>query len=587
MKKKNFNQPILKIFVSYFKAHKKLFYLDMTCAFAVAAIDVAFPLVSRYAMYQLLPQKLYRAFFTVMAIVVVAFILRALLNFIITFWGHQFGVRVEADIRKDLYKHFQELDFDFFDKNRTGQLMSRLTSDLFEITELAHHGPEDLLISGITIIGALAVMFSIEWRLALVVLIIVPIFAFLVMACRKSMARSSALVKQKMAGINADIEATLSGMKTSKAFDNEKLDYQRFDRSNEMYKGSKREFYKAMGRFNASLEFFVSILHVGVIAMGGWLIMGDKLNYIDLITFTMYITTFVTPVRKLAAFAEVFTNGLAGLKRFVELMRIEPSIKEKDDAISLPPVKGHIELKNVVFRYKNEREVLHNVSLDISQGECIAVVGHSGGGKSTLCQLIPRFYDVEKGAITIDGFDIRDVTKSSLRQNVGIVQQDVFLFADTVFENIRYGKPDATEEEVVEAAKKAEIYEDIMNMPEGFDTYVGERGTLLSGGQKQRVSIARIFLKNPPILILDEATSALDSVTEAHIQKAFEDLAKGRTTIVIAHRLATIRNADKVVLVEEGKIQEEGTIKELLDKNGNFATLYRMQMGMQNGGEVL
>ena len=580
-KEKNFSKSIISIFLSYFRDHRKLFYLDMICAFTVAAIDVAFPLVSRYAMYELLPDKLYTTFFTVMAIVVVAFLLRAVLNFIITYWGHQFGVRVEADIRKDLYKHFQELDFDFFDKNRTGQLMSRLTGDLFEITELAHHGPEDLLISGITIIGALVVMFSIEWRLALVVLVIVPIFALLVMLCRKSMVKSSAQVKQKMAGINADIEATLSGMKTSKAFDNWELDYQRFDKSNEMYKGSKAGFYKAMGRFNASLEFFVSILHVGVITMGGWLIMGDKLNYIDLITFTMYITTFVTPVRKLAAFAEVFTNGMAGLKRFVELMRIKPSIKEKEDATELSHVKGNIELKDVVFGYKDELEVLHGINLGIAQGQCVAVVGHSGGGKSTLCQLIPRFYDVEEGSITIDGIDIRDVTKSSLRQNVGIVQQDVFLFADTVYENIRYGRPDATMDEVVQAAKKAEIYEDIMAMPEGFDTYVGERGTLLSGGQKQRISIARIFIKNPPILILDEATSALDSITEAHIQKAFEELSQGRTTIVIAHRLATIRNADKVVLIEEGKIQEEGTIKELLKRNGSFAALYKMQMGSQ------
>ena len=575
---KNFNQSLFRIFLSYFPAHRKLFVLDMTCAFIMAAVDVAFPLVSRYVMYDLLPEKLYRTFFAIMGIVVVVFLIRACMNYIVTYWGHQFGIRVEADIREDLYLHFQNLDFDFFDRNRTGKLMNRLTGDLFEITELAHHGPEDLLISGVTIIGALVVMFAVEWRLAVVVLLIVPVFVLIVMACRKSMMDSSVQVKKKMADINADIESTLSGMKTSKAFDNQKVDYLRFDRSNEMYKGSKTGYYKAMGRFNASLEFFICFLQAAVITAGGWLIMKGNINYIDLITFTLYITTFVTPVRKLANFAEIFTNGLAGLKRFAEVMRIQPSIPEKENALELTDVKGEIELKDVVFGYKQEKDVLHGISLKIHAGRTLAVVGHSGGGKSTLCQLIPRFYDVEKGSIFIDGIDVRDVTKSSLRKSIGIVQQDVFLFADTVYENIRYGRPDATYEEVVNAAKKAEIYDDIMQMENEFDTYVGERGTLLSGGQKQRISIARIFLKNPPILILDEATSALDSVTEAHIQKAFEELAEGRTTLMIAHRLATIRSADQIVVIENGRIEEEGTQEELLDKDGIFAKLYRKQM---------
>ena len=575
---KNFNQSLFRIFLSYFPAHRKLFILDMTCAFIMAAVDVAFPLVSRYVMYDLLPEKLYRTFFAIMGIVVAVFLVRACMNYIVTYWGHQFGIRVEADIREDLYLHFQNLDFDFFDRNRTGKLMNRLTGDLFEITELAHHGPEDLLISGVTIIGALAVMFDVEWRLALVVLLIVPVFVLIVMACRKSMMDSSVQVKKKMADINADIESTLSGMKTSKAFDNQKVDYVRFDRSNEMYKGSKTGYYKAMGRFNASLEFFICFLQAAVITAGGWLIMKGNINYIDLITFTLYITTFVTPVRKLANFAEIFTNGLAGLKRFAEVMRIQPSIPEKENALELTDVKGEIELKDVVFGYKQEKDVLHGISLKIHAGRTLAVVGHSGGGKSTLCQLIPRFYDVEKGSILIDGIDVRDVTKSSLRKSIGIVQQDVFLFADTVYENIRYGRPDATYEEVVNAAKKAEIYDDIMQMENEFDTYVGERGTLLSGGQKQRISIARIFLKNPPILILDEATSALDSITEAHIQKAFEELAEGRTTLMIAHRLATIRSADQIVVIENGRIEEEGTQEELLEKDGIFAKLYRTQM---------
>lgn len=576
-REKDFSKSLFRIFISYFGAHRKLFLLDMSCAFMVAVIDIAFPLVSRFAMYELLPGKLYRAFFTVMIIMALTFGLRAVFNYIITFLGHKFGISVEADIREDLYRHFQALDFDFFDKNRTGKLMNRLTGDLFEITELAHHGPEDLLISAATIIGAIAVMLTVEWRLALVVIIAVPVFLTIVLSFRKSMLDSSGKVKQRMADINADIESTISGMKTSKAFDNTEVDYERFERSNETYKNSKNDYYKAMGRFNASLEFFICILQVMVIAFGGWLIMQDRLNYIDLITFTLYITTFITPVRKLATLAEIFTNGIAGLKRFAEIMRIQPSVSESENPVELKDVRGEIKFDHVEFGYAGGKDVLRDVCLDVKAGETIAIVGHSGGGKTTLCQLIPRFYDVESGSISIDGIDVRDISKSSLRSNIGIVQQDVFLFADTVFENIRYGKPEASFEEVIQAAKQAEIYEDIMQMDKGFDTYVGERGTLLSGGQKQRLSIARIFLKNPPVLILDEATSALDSITEQQIQKAFSKLSEGRTTLIIAHRLSTIKDADRIILIEDGEIKEAGSHQQLMAKGGLYSRLYDAQ----------
>lgn len=576
-KERDFNKPLLAIFLSYFGAHKKLFLIDMSCAFIVAMIDIAFPLVSRFAMYELLPGKLYRVFFTLMLVTAITFCIRAVFQYIITFFGHIFGIRVEADIRDDLYRQLQRLDHDFYDKNRTGKLMSRLTGDLFEVTELAHHGPEDILISSVTIVGALIAMFVMEWKLALVVLIMIPCFFGVIMTFRKAMLNASLKVKMRMADINADIESGISGMKTSKAFNNLSVDYNRFARSNDKYKNSKTDYYKAFGKFNGSLELFLCMLQVVVISFGGWLIMEGELNYIDLITFTLYISTFVMPVRKLASFAEIFMNGTAGINRFIEVMRMEPSIIEKEDAVELANVEGKITLQNVDFEYENGKDVLKDVSLEIKAGECMAVVGHSGGGKTTLCQLIPRFYDVKSGKLMIDGVDVRDVTKSSLRSNIGIVQQDVFLFADTIFENIRYGKPDATFEEVVEAAKKAEIYEDIMRMPNGFETYVGERGTLLSGGQKQRVSIARIFLRNPKILILDEATSALDSITEQQIQKAFNELSKGRTTLIIAHRLATIKDADRILLIDDGKVKECGTHQELIDLNGDYAKLYNAQ----------
>ena len=567
----------LVIFLSYFGNHKKLFALDMTCAILIAVIDLSFPLITRSALYDMLPGQLYKTFFMVMAAVVCCYVLRSFLQYVILYYGHTFGIRVEADIRRDLFRHMQEMSFDFYDQNRTGALMSRLTTDLFELVELSHHGPEDLLTSVLTIIGALVVMASIRWELAVVVAMMIPVFLIVVMSMRHRMSRASRATKEKTAHINQELESSLSGFRTAKAFANEETENARFTAANEQFKKSKRDFHKAMGLFHSSMEFFLCSLNVVIIGIGGYYVMQGKMNYADLLTFTLYIASFVSPMRKLSSFSEQFASGFAGLNRFVDIMRTEPTIQDKADAKPLSDVKGAIKVDTVSFAYDNDLDVLRNVSLDVQPGETIAIVGPSGGGKTTLCQLIPRFYDVDAGSISIDGQDIRDVTQKSIHENIGIVQQDVFLFADTIFENIRYGKPDATMEEVMEAAKKAEIYEDIMAMPNGFETYVGERGTLLSGGQKQRVAIARIFLKNPPILILDEATSALDSVTEAKIQRAFDTLAKGRTTLIIAHRLSTIRNANRIVSIADGIITECGNHQELLEKGGIYAELYRTQ----------
>ena len=567
----------LMIFLSYFGNHKKLFAIDVSCALGIALIDLAFPLVTRSALYEMLPNQMYRTFFTVMVTVVAFYVLRSFLNFTVAYLGHTFGIRVEADIRQDLFRHMQELSFDFYDQNRTGKLMARLTSDLFELTELAHHGPEDLLTSVLTILGALAVMLSIRWELALVVAMTIPVFLAVVMTMRRQMGKASRAAKEKTGHINQEIESSLSGVRTAKAFANENAESARFTAANELFKTSKRQFHKAMGMFHSSVEFFLCSLNVLVIGFGGYYVMQGEMDYRDLITFNLYIASFVTPMRKLSGFSEMFANGFAGLSRFVEVMRTEPTIQDKPDAKVLSEVQGHIVVDGVSFAYDGDLDVLHDVSLEVQPGETIAIVGPSGGGKSTLCQLIPRFYEVSSGSISIDGQDIRDVTQRSLHENIGIVQQDVFLFADTIYENIRYGRPNATMEEVIEAAKKAEIYEDIQAMPEGFQTYVGERGTLLSGGQKQRVAIARIFLKNPPILILDEATSALDSVTEAKIQRAFDNLAVGRTTLIIAHRLSTIRSANRIVAIADGRISQCGTHEELLQSGGIYADLYKTQ----------
>ena len=574
---------ILWRLVCYFKHCRLLLTAAMLSilAYVAATIGAAYcmkPLTNLLEASGAAPNETYAKYISLILGLAGLYLLSALTNYLLNRLMLECSAIIMKQLRTELFDTMQRQPVRFFDENKTGVIMSRILNDLMEVTELAHHGPEDLFISLVTIIGALAVMFSIQWRLALVVCCIIPVFLLVVMYRRRQMSQASRAAKQKTGAINAEIESGLSGVRTTKAFANEAEQQRRFDGANEVFKTSKRNFHKEMGFFNASMELFISLLSVAVIAAGGWLIMKNRLNYIDLITFSLYITTFISPVRKLANFAEMFSNGFAGLHRFIELMATEPTIQDAPDAVDLTDVRGEVALDHVTFSYDNgSPEVLHGVDLTVRAGETVAIVGPSGGGKSTLCQLVPRFYDPDSGTVSVDGHDVRRLTQRSLRRSIGIVQQDVFLFADTIRENIRYGKPDASDAEVEEAARRAELYDDIAAMPDGFDTYVGERGTLLSGGQKQRVAIARIFLKNPPILILDEATSALDSVTESRIQHAFDELSRGRTTLIIAHRLSTIRAAHRILVIQDGCIAEQGTHDQLLARGGAYARLYHTQ----------
>ena len=573
--------------MSFFRPHMGLFILDMTCAITASAIDLVFPYVSRLSMTELLPNRLFETFFIVMGIMFLAYVLKGVMYYLITVLGHRMGVYIEADMRHAVFNHMQSLSFSFFDRNRTGVLMSRITSDLFEITELSHHGPEDIVISVLTIIGSMIVMFTIQWKLALVLAVTLPILIAFTLSRRVNMKRANIEVKRQTAEINASIESGISGIRTAKAFANEKTEDDKFTAANERYKNSKKAYYNAMGGFMSGMEFTTSVMQVLVIAAGGVLIMRGELDYIDLMTFTLYVSTFVTPVRKLAQFSEVYMQGTAGFSRFLELMRTEPTIKDAPDARELKDVKGAVEYRGVGFRYGEDKPwVLRGIDLKVAPGEKLAVVGPSGGGKSTLCQLLERFYDVTEGAVLVDGQDVRSVTQESLRRSIGIIQQDVFIFAGTIRDNIRYGRPHATDAEIIAAAVRPEIHQDIMAMPDGYDTFVGERGVMLSGGQKQRLSIARVFLKNPPILVMDEATSALDSVTEQRIQASLDALSVGRTSVIIAHRLSTIRGADRVAVVEDEHIAELGPPQELLARGGEFARLWKSQFDAQGPADI-
>ena len=553
--------------------------MDMGLSVAVALVDLIFPLVSRWSMQALLPQGLFRAFFSVMSIVFLAYLLRAWFMYLVTVIGHRMGTMVEADMRRDVFMHMQDLSYSFFDRNRTGVLLGRVTNDLFEIVELAHHGPENILTCSMTILGALVILLTVNWKLTLVLLLLLPACVLFSMRQRINMQKANQEVKKKTGEINAAIESGISGIRTSKAFANETAEDEKFQKANEAFKNSRVGFYRAMGLFNAGVEAAVGLMQVAVVTMGGYLIMKGNMDYVDLITFTLYVSTFTAPIRKLMQFMEIYTSGMAGFDRFLELMRTKPEIEDAPDAreLDIQKVRGEVVFDHVSFHYQDGTQVLDDVTLTIQPGEKFALVGPSGGGKTTMCHLIPRFYDVSRGRILVDGSDVRSLTQESLRRSIGIIQQDVFLFAGTVMDNIRYGRPDATDEEVVRAAVLSKIHEDIMQMPDGYETFVGERGIVLSGGQKQRVSIARVFLKNPPILILDEATSALDSVTEGEIQQSLDELSRGKTCIVIAHRLSTVFDADRIAVVENRHIAEQGTRGELLALNGIYAGLEKAQ----------
>jgi len=567
---------MLKKFISYYKPVRLIFITDMVCAFAVAVCDLFYPMITRNIINSYVPNQQFELMIKWLLILGGIYVLKFGLNYYITYYGHIMGVKMQANMRKDIFEHLQDLPFVFFDENKTGSLSSRIINDLMDISELAHHGPEDLFISTVMLIGSFIMLSRINLPLSLIVFSIVPLLILVAMKLRIKMEDAFMETRETIGEVNATIENSISGIRVSKAFSNKEIEIEKFNKNNSKFQEARRKAYKVMAEFHVGSSFIIDILNIVVLSAGAIFFFKGRINFGDFAAFLLYIGNFLNPIRKLVNFVEQYQSGISGFKRFAEIMEKDV---EKDDpgAEDIFEVRGDISFNKVTFAYDDNKEILKDISFDIEAGETVALVGPSGGGKTTLCHLIPRFYEIEEGSISIDNIDIRKFTRRSLRKNIGIVQQDVFLFTGTIYENIQCGKFDASREEVYEAAKKANIHDFIMSLPEGFDTYVGERGVKLSGGQKQRISIARVFLKNPPILVLDEATSALDNATELLIQKSLEELSRGRTTVVVAHRLSTIKNADEIIVLTEKGIQEKGSHEELLEKKGIYAELYNSQ----------
>ncbi len=568
---------MIKRFAKYYRNHLPLFFLDFTCAFLMAGLDLVFPSVVRKTIDDILPAKNMNLLIWVGVGLLILYVVRAALQYIVDYWGHVLGARIEYDMRKDLFNHINKLSFSYFDNTKTGHIMSRIVNDLNEISELAHHGPEDLFVATVTLIGSFIILLNMYWPLALITFAIVPIMLTFAILKNKQMQSAFREMRLKIADVNAQVEDSVSGARVVKSFTNEWYEEEKFEEGNTNFRKSREGAFKVMAGFFTGVTFFSNLINLVVLIFGGVFIYYDKMTPGMLMGFLLYVSMFMQPIRKLTTLIENYQVGMSGFARFIETLDLEPDIMDDPKAISIERVEGEVVFDNVTFSYNNKENVLENISLSIKPGETMAFVGPSGGGKTTLCSLIPRFYEVDKGSVKVDGIEIKMITQRSLRENIGIVQQDVFLFTGTVRENIAYGNIGATKEEIIEAAKKANAHEFIIGLENGYDTYVGERGAKLSGGQKQRLSIARIFLKNPPILILDEATSALDNETEKIIQKSLFDLAENRTTLVIAHRLATIRNAHRIAVITDEGIAEIGTHEELLDNDNIYARLYKAQ----------
>ncbi|WP_337017290.1 ABC transporter ATP-binding protein [Oceanobacillus massiliensis] len=570
---------MIRRFFSYYKPHKRLFIIDFTAAIIVALLELAFPVAVQWFIDDLLLGNDWNMILTVGILLLLVYIISTYLQYVVSYIGHKLGVNIETDMRRDLFFHVQKQSFRFFDNTKTGHIMSRITTDLFDLGELAHHGPEDFFISIMTFIGAFLIMFTINPVLALVILIAVPVLIFLITFGNIRMNRSWKNMYENIAGVNGRVEDAVSGVRVVQSFTNEKFEMERFTVDNNSFRKAKIGAYRVMSIVHSNIYLLMRLITLVVLVAGAWLTFNDRMTSGELVSFILFVNVLTNPINKITALLEMYPKGMAGFKRFTELMDINPDVSNRNDARDLKNVLGDITFQNVAFGYgESHTPVLNDISFQIHAGETVAFVGPSGAGKTTISSLIPRFYDVNDGSIKIDGIDIREVTKESLRSQIGVVQQDVFLFTGTLRENIAYGKLDATNEEIEQAAKRAHMEEFIKELPNGYETQVGERGLKLSGGQKQRIAIARMFLKNPPILILDEATSALDTETEMIIQKALNELAKNRTTLVIAHRLATIKNADRIMVVTKNGIEEEGSHKELLERDGIFAHLHNVQM---------